>query len=83
MGLYDYTECPCGSGKLSWWEVDKNGRALRRVCVLCFETKMKTYNIHIISSDTFKRLYHKDRDEVYEEWMKRDPEGYLDFVYDR
>ena len=48
MSLYEARPCPCGSGKLSWWEEDGNGHPLCRVCHDCRREKLSKYRPEIL-----------------------------------
>jgi len=63
MGINDSRPCPCGSGKLSWWEFDGRGIPLTRVCEVCREQKLAKYRPEILN-----RYYTQaDVDERIEE----------------
>ena len=40
--------CPCGSGKMSKWQVDGNGLPLTRTCHDCHKKKMAGYRPEIL-----------------------------------
>lgn len=42
-------ECPCGSGKPSWWENDAQGIPLCRVCEDCEKEKLSKYRPEILT----------------------------------
>jgi len=45
-------QCPCGSGKESWWENDAQGIPLERVCPDCKEQKLSKYRSIILTGYT-------------------------------
>jgi len=49
MGLYDQRPCPCGSGKMSWWETDARGIPLCRVCDKCRKEKLSKYRPEVLN----------------------------------
>ena len=62
MGIHDQRPCPCGSGQMSWWEMDGRGIPLTRVCPACKVETMKRYNPVILDYYT-----QEDIDEPIEE----------------
>lgn len=47
-------ECPCGSGRESWWEHDARGIPLARVCVKCKATKLAKYRPDVLRNPNYK-----------------------------
>lgn len=41
--------CPCGSGKWSYWQYDGRGIALCRTCEDCHNAKMSRYRPEILA----------------------------------
>jgi hypothetical protein len=62
MGIHDVRPCPCGSGKLSEWQLDGRGIPLTRTCPDCHDAKMSRYNPVILGHYT-----QADVDEPIEE----------------
>jgi hypothetical protein len=62
MSLYEARPCPCGSGKMSRWEVDGNNLPLCRACDDCREQKLSRYRPEIL-----KPYSQADVDEPIEE----------------
>ena len=48
-----FRECPCGSGKESWWENDARGIPLARVCVNCKKEKLSRYRPDVLSDSSY------------------------------
>ena len=46
-------ECPCGSGKESWWEYDARGIALCRVCETCRKAKLARYRPDVFTNPQY------------------------------
>ncbi len=44
-----YRPCPCGSGKMSWWECDAQGIELCRCCDDCRAEKLSRYRPEILT----------------------------------
>jgi len=47
MSIDAMVPCPCGSGQMSWWELDGYGIPLCRVCDACREAQLKRYRPNI------------------------------------
>jgi len=45
--------CPCGSGKLSWWENDARGIPLFRACDDCVGEKLLRYRPDVLSDPNY------------------------------
>ena len=45
-----YRPCPCGSGQVSWWELDGHGIELFRCCEQCRQEKLALYRPDIVSA---------------------------------
>lgn len=45
--------CPCGSGKLSWWENDARGIPLDRVCDDCVDEKLSRYRPEVLTDGNY------------------------------
>jgi hypothetical protein len=45
--------CPCGSGKLSYWQRDARGIPLCRTCQSCHKAKMKTYRPEVLTNPNY------------------------------
>ena len=43
-----YKPCPCGSGEISWWELDAQGIELCRCCERCRKEKLSKYKSMIL-----------------------------------
>ena len=52
MGMHDSKPCPCGSGMMSWWELDGRGIPLCRVCDKCRTRKLAGYRPEILGHYT-------------------------------
>ncbi len=47
-----FMPCSCGSGKISWWELDAQGIELCRCCDDCREEKLSHYRPEILTGYT-------------------------------
>jgi hypothetical protein len=45
--------CPCGSGKESWWERDARGIPLCRVCTKCKREKLSRYRPDVLTDSNY------------------------------
>jgi hypothetical protein len=43
-------ECPCGSGRNSWWENDARGIPLARVCPKCRAEKLAKFRPEVLTN---------------------------------
>lgn len=46
--------CPCGSGKLSWWQHDARGIPLCRTCIQCHREKMRGYRKDVLKNPNYE-----------------------------
>lgn len=46
--------CPCGSGKNSWWENDARGIPLARVCVDCKKQKLSKFRPEVLTDSQYE-----------------------------
>lgn len=44
-----YRPCPCGSGQISWWELDAQGIELCRCCPNCQNEKLSKFRPEILT----------------------------------
>lgn len=45
--------CPCGSGKMSYWQYDARGIELCRTCPDCHEEKMAGYRPDVLTDANY------------------------------
>lgn len=45
--------CPCGSGKLSYWQYDARGIELCRTCDDCHDKKMAGYRPDVLNDPNY------------------------------
>ena len=47
-------ECPCGSGRNSWWENDARGIPLARVCPKCRAEKLAKFRPEVLTNSQYE-----------------------------
>ena len=47
-------ECPCGSGRNSWWENDARGIPLARVCPKCRAEKLAKFRPEVLTNPSYE-----------------------------
>lgn len=47
-------ECPCGSGRESWWENDARGIPLARVCTKCKRERLKGFRADVLTNPRYE-----------------------------
>ena len=47
-------ECPCGSGRNSWWENDARGIPLARVCQKCRAEKLAKFRPEVLIDSQYE-----------------------------
>jgi hypothetical protein len=47
-------ECPCGSGRSSWWENDARGTPLARVCPKCRAEKLAKFRPEVLTDSQYE-----------------------------
>jgi len=47
-------ECPCGSGRNSWWENDARGIPLARVCQKCRAEKLAKFRPEVLTDSQYE-----------------------------
>ena len=47
-------ECPCGSGRSSWWENDARGIPLARVCQKCRAEKLAKFRPEVLTNPSYE-----------------------------
>ena len=46
--------CPCGSGKMSYWQNDARGIPLCRTCDDCHKKKMASYRPEVLTDSQYE-----------------------------
>lgn len=51
--LHQGRPCPCGSGKISYWQRDARGIELCRTCDDCHDKRMATYRPEVLTNPNY------------------------------
>jgi hypothetical protein len=46
--------CPCGSGKISYWQNDARGIPLCRTCDKCHDQRMSQYRPEVLTDSSYE-----------------------------